>query len=48
MNVVDYSIHFPRNTINRPTVQDCIQKLTNKLYVVVVEENGLWTNTRYI
>lgn len=47
MNVVDYSIHFPRKAVNRPTVHYCTQQLTNKPYVVV-EETGASPTTRYI
>jgi len=47
MNGVDYSIHFPRKTVNRPTMHYCTQQLTNKPYVVV-EETGVWPTTRYI
>jgi hypothetical protein len=47
MNVVDYGIHFPRNTVNKPTMHYCTQQLTNQP-CVVVEENGVWPTTRYI
>lgn len=47
MNVVDYRINFPRNTVNRPAMHYCTQQLTNIPYVVV-EETGVWPTTRYI